>query len=116
MGCYKCELLASSCDLDGFDDKLGEVTIRGLKVNLRKNKTLDGVVMDREPIFVKADKECFIEMALDPQGLGLIYSGYIRGKNVHEPGLVLEDQAGRSMALLGQSRSERSMELKLKSL
>ncbi|GJY71076.1 hypothetical protein Tco_0474779 [Tanacetum coccineum] len=112
----------------------------GIKVNLRKNRTLDGVVMDGEPVFVKANKECFIEMTLDPQGrmqtarekddleleywneivykcmgkskgefisrsgaagLGLIYSGYIRGKNVHEPGLVLEDQAGRSMALLG---------------
>ncbi|GKF66673.1 hypothetical protein Tco_0193190, partial [Tanacetum coccineum] len=66
-GSKECELLASSCNLDGFDDKLGEVTVRGLKVNLRKNRTLDGVVMDGEPIFVKADKECFIEMALDPQ-------------------------------------------------
>ncbi|GKB15300.1 F-box domain containing protein, partial [Tanacetum coccineum] len=40
----------------------------GIKVNLRKNRTLDGVVMDGEPVFVKVDKECFIEMALDPQG------------------------------------------------
>ncbi|GKA13564.1 hypothetical protein Tco_0693210 [Tanacetum coccineum] len=103
-GRKECELLASSCDLDGFDDILGEVTVRGLKVknkslflpdsslnnsrevinesckengntcgdgikvNLRKNRTLDGVVMDGEPVFVKVDKECFIEMALDPQG------------------------------------------------
>ncbi|GJZ27442.1 hypothetical protein Tco_0571695 [Tanacetum coccineum] len=93
-----------TCDLDGFDDILGEVTVRGLKVknkslflpdsslnnswevinesckenrntcgdgikvNLRKNRTLDGVVMDGEPVFVKANKECFIEMTLDPQG------------------------------------------------
>ncbi|GKC55853.1 hypothetical protein Tco_1083451, partial [Tanacetum coccineum] len=39
-----------------------------IKVNLRKNRTLDGVVMDGEPVFVKANKECFIEMTLDPQG------------------------------------------------
>ncbi|GJS03800.1 hypothetical protein Tco_0320308 [Tanacetum coccineum] len=36
--------------------------------------------------------------------LGLIYSGYIRGKNVHERGLVLEERAGRSMVLVGQSK------------
>ncbi|GKF60921.1 hypothetical protein Tco_0177707, partial [Tanacetum coccineum] len=74
-GRKECELLASSCDLDGFGEVINESCKEkgntcgdGIKVNLRKNRTLDGVVMDREPVFVKVDKECFIEMALDPQG------------------------------------------------
>ncbi|GKC58591.1 hypothetical protein Tco_1086189 [Tanacetum coccineum] len=99
---------AVTCDLDGFDDILGEVTVRGLK-------NLDGVVMDGEPVFVKANKECFIEMALDPQGrmqtarekddLELEYRNEIVYKCM-----------GRSMELVGQSRSGRSMEQKLMAL
>ncbi|GJY77728.1 hypothetical protein Tco_0483529 [Tanacetum coccineum] len=57
------EVINESCKENG--NTCGD----GIKVNLRKNRTLDGVVMDREPVFVKVDKECFIEMALDPQGI-----------------------------------------------
>ncbi|GJT17758.1 hypothetical protein Tco_0876464 [Tanacetum coccineum] len=48
--------------INGFDDKLDEVIVTDMKVNLSKKGTLDGVVMDGEPLLEKHDKKCSLNL------------------------------------------------------
>nr|GEW92719.1 hypothetical protein [Tanacetum cinerariifolium] len=54
-----------------------------------------------------------VDSSDDHNRLGLIYNGQIRRKKVHKRDFVLEDQAGKSMALVGQSRPGKSFVLSL---
>ncbi|GKB83693.1 hypothetical protein Tco_0950588, partial [Tanacetum coccineum] len=93
-------------DFDNIKWKFGDVDVMSQECNLGR--------LEKKERKGEKSHECCVRCGA--ARMGLIYRGHIREKNVHKRDFVLKDRAGRSMALVGQCRSGRSMELKLKSL